>query len=413
MKKAPLVSIIIPCYNHARFVAEAIESALGQTHSPVEVIVVDDGSTDDSVRVISGFSDRVLFLQQENLGPSVARNTGFRVSKGEFIAFLDADDLYEKNFIARLLAVFEQDPECVAVYCTTRSISEDGQWIPPENRFLFPAPEELYSQLLLHQFILMQFTLTRRTGYEKAGLFDPQFRNAEDWEMLLRIARIGKIVGVPEPLTRRRVVPGSLSRGIDTRKRHDLCLTVLRKHFGVDESIPERLSPLQRLAYGHHYLSTAAYYLGGGENRMRAHGLLQRAFTLSPDLIHRLSTYFGLFLEEEDPVRDGLGIIDTPDALARFLAGVFDAPDTPAEVKGHRDEAMAHLDVTLGLICYKTGDPLAACRFFLSALTRYPHYALIREPALPPYPSGWDIELVEQLRENRRLLFPEDTDDPQ
>nr|VFJ75072.1 MAG: Glycosyltransferase involved in cell wall bisynthesis [Candidatus Kentron sp. FW] len=412
MKKSPLVSIIIPCYNHGRFVAEAIESALGQSHSPVEVIVVDDGSTDDSARIISGFADRVLFLQQENLGPSVARNTGFRASKGEFIAFLDADDLYEEDFIARLLAVFEQDPECIAVYCTTRSISEDGQWIPTKNRFLFPPPEEVYSQLLLGQFILMQFTLARRAGYEKAGLFDPRFRNGEDWEILLRIARTGKVVGIPEPLTRRRVVPGSLSRGITLREYHDLCLTILRKHFGVDESAPERLSPLQRLLYGRQYLGMAAYYLGQ-KDEMGAHGLLQRAFTLSPDLIHRLSTYFGLFLEEEDPIRDGLGIIDTSDALTQFLAGVFDDPDTPAEIKEHRDEALAHLDVTLGLICYKTGDPLTACRFFLGALTRYPHYALIREPALPPHPSDWDMELVEQLRENHQLLFPEDADGPQ
>nr|VFJ58853.1 MAG: Glycosyltransferase involved in cell wall bisynthesis [Candidatus Kentron sp. FW]VFJ58913.1 MAG: Glycosyltransferase involved in cell wall bisynthesis [Candidatus Kentron sp. FW] len=411
--KKPLVSVIIPCYNHARFVAEAIESALGQTHSPVEVIVVDDGSTDDSARVISTFADRVLFLQQENLGPSVARNTGFRASKGEFIAFLDADDLYEGNFIARLLAVFEQDLECIAVYCQKYPVGEDGQRLPTQNRFVIPPTEDLYAVLLQRNIFSTHCILARRVCYEEAGLFDPRFRYGEDWEMWLRIAQTGKIIGIPDLLAHRRIVTGSLSHRTDPTQRFDADLAVLRKHFGMDESAPERLSHLQHLAYGYHYLSTAAYYLGGGENRMRAHGLLQRAFTLSPDLIHRLSTYFGLCLGGKDPVSEGLGITDTPDALTRFLAGVFDAPDTPAEVKEHRDEAMAHLDVALGMIHYKMGDPLAACRFFLSALTRYPHYALIREPALPPYPSGWDIELVEQLRENRRLLFPEDTDDPQ
>nr|VFJ75054.1 MAG: Glycosyl transferase family 2 [Candidatus Kentron sp. FW] len=114
-KKSPLVSVIISCYNHARFVAEAVESVLGQSHSPVEIIVVDDGSTDDSARVISGSS----------WTPTTCM---------------------KKNFITRLPAVFDRDPECAVVCCRTRTISENGQWIPTENRFLFPSPEEIRAE---------------------------------------------------------------------------------------------------------------------------------------------------------------------------------------------------------------------------------------------------------------------------
>nr|VFJ75036.1 MAG: Glycosyltransferase involved in cell wall bisynthesis [Candidatus Kentron sp. FW] len=406
-QKPPLVSVIIPCYNHGRFVAEAIGSVLGQSHSPVEIIVVDDGSTDDSAQVIATFGDRVRLLRQENLGPSAARNTGFLASQGEFITFLDADDLYEADFITRLLSVFDRDPACLAAYCQDRFIREDGQPLPVAGHFVIPRPEEMHAALLLEFHIPPACILARRICYEKeAGLFEPQLRYHEDWEMALRIARTGKLAGIPDVLMHRRIVSGSLSRRTAPAQRHEARLALLQKHIGMDDAEPGRLTPHQRHAYGHAYLTAAAEYLGQ-KDRTRAHRYLQRAFALAPDLIHRVSSYLMLCLPEQQSGEESPELPNTPSSLAQFLEGVFDDPDTPTTVRECRNEALAHLDVILGLISYQSGDPLAACHFFLGALTRYPQYTFIREPVLPPYPSDWDIGLFQQLKARHQDLFPE------
>src|SRR5215207_1739222 len=104
------VSFVIPNYNHARYLGQAIESALAQTYPNTEVIVVDDGSTDDSRSVAAGFCDRIRYIYQRNAGLSAARNTGVRAALGEYIALLDADDLVEPAYAERLLAALAQVP---------------------------------------------------------------------------------------------------------------------------------------------------------------------------------------------------------------------------------------------------------------------------------------------------------------
>lgn len=111
MKQSPLVSIIINNYNYGNFLPEAIESALGQTYSPVEVIVVDDGSTDDSRKVIASYSDRVISVFKENGGQGSAFNQGFAQSQGDLVCFLDADDIFLKHKVAKVVEVFASDDE--------------------------------------------------------------------------------------------------------------------------------------------------------------------------------------------------------------------------------------------------------------------------------------------------------------
>ena len=126
--KAPLASIVIPCYNQAHFLPEAIESALSQTHRPIEVIVVDDGSPDNAAEVVARYP-HVRYVRQENRGLGGARNTGFRVSKGEYILFLDADDRFMPDAAAAHLSCFAKHPEAGFVVGDIDNISLDGSYL--------------------------------------------------------------------------------------------------------------------------------------------------------------------------------------------------------------------------------------------------------------------------------------------
>ena len=118
------VSVIIPTYNYGRFIAETIESALGQTLLPHEVIVVDDGSTDETAEVVASFGERVRYIYQENAGVCAARNRGVAASSGDLIAFLDADDIWEPTKLEKQAAKFA-DPDVGLVHCGMREFDSD------------------------------------------------------------------------------------------------------------------------------------------------------------------------------------------------------------------------------------------------------------------------------------------------
>jgi glycosyltransferase involved in cell wall biosynthesis len=198
---SPLVSIVIPNYNLGRYAGEAIASALAQTHPAVEVIVVDDGSTDDSlarIRATAGFlAGRVELVAQTNGGVARARNAGAARARGQYLVFLDADDLLEPNYVARCLAALQAAPSSVA-------------YAYSQMRY-FGAAEGIYRskrfgrwKLIIGNFINAS-ALVRRDVFLEAGGFDPDMAGHEDhalWVALLERGWDG--VFVPEPLLRYR-----------------------------------------------------------------------------------------------------------------------------------------------------------------------------------------------------------------
>jgi glycosyltransferase involved in cell wall biosynthesis len=183
----PLVSIIIPCYNYGHFLGEAIESALGQTHSNVEIIVVDDGSSDATPRVAGRYKD-VIYIDQENLGVSIARNNGLSRSSGDFIVFLDADDRLLPSAVAIGLNSLKNHPESAFGFGRCRFISEIGSEIPTPL-----LPNEVNNQYLGLLFAPYIWTtglvLFRRSTFDTVRGFDPAYKTAQDYELYLRIAR--------------------------------------------------------------------------------------------------------------------------------------------------------------------------------------------------------------------------------
>jgi glycosyltransferase involved in cell wall biosynthesis len=183
----PLVSIVIPCFDHAAFLAEAIESALGQTYRGVEVIVVDDGSTDDSFEVASR-KPGVRVLRQSNRGLSAARNAGLKASRGEYLLFLDADDRLLPGAVAASVRAAREHPECAFVFGRFHVINRRGARLLSSELPEFPAGA--YAALLNRNWIVMHGTvLYRRRTFEEVGLFDTSLRASEDYDLYLRVSR--------------------------------------------------------------------------------------------------------------------------------------------------------------------------------------------------------------------------------
>jgi len=209
----PLVTCVIPSFNYARYLRIAVDSALAQTHRPMEVIVVDDGSTDESGDILQSYGDRIRAFRQENRGVSVARNRGISEARGDFVGFLDADDRWHPAKIERQLALMA-DPEVGLVHCWVREVDVDGN-----------AVREVRGGTagwLLERHALIESTvlgggsgaLVRRACFDELGAFDPVLSTSADWDMWRRIMTKYKVDLVREPLIDYRSHPSAMHRNI-------------------------------------------------------------------------------------------------------------------------------------------------------------------------------------------------------
>ena len=184
----PLVSVIIPCYRQAHFLAEAVDSVLAQTHPQVEGIVVDDGSADNTAAIAAAYPG-LQYLRQRNQGLAAARNAGLRLARGEYLVFLDADDRLLPGAIHDGLAGFRKHPTAAFVAGTWRMIDVNGDAIPSAEA-PFPEDEDPYLALLRMCFISSPAAVVyRRQAVEEAGGFDSSVDASADYAMYLRLAR--------------------------------------------------------------------------------------------------------------------------------------------------------------------------------------------------------------------------------
>jgi glycosyltransferase involved in cell wall biosynthesis len=184
------ISVIIPCHNGERFLAEAIESALGQTIPPAEIIVIDDGSTDATKAVVARYP-QVKYIYQTQQGVSAARNLGLKLSRGEYIVFLDHDDYLLPNALEVGLTAFRQHPNCGFVFGVCRNIDANGIRIQGTHRVVLeqPYPQPIYPNILKGNSVHPPGRhLFHRSVFETVGEFDSTLTVAEDYDMYLRIA---------------------------------------------------------------------------------------------------------------------------------------------------------------------------------------------------------------------------------
>jgi glycosyltransferase involved in cell wall biosynthesis len=214
MKPLPKVTVIIPCYNRGKFIAETVESVLSQTYSNVELVVVDDGCTDNSREVLEPYADRIRILEHPgrvNCGQSAALNLGIRSSESDYVAFLDSDDLFAPDKIEKQVRFFEEHPQFGLVYANGHAIDENGNVI---FRFYGKNHKEESDPnrvLLDCYFLLPNNALLRRDVLAKSGLFDESLRSAQDHDLAIRVAEVTKIAYLDECLFSYRRHPDSIS----------------------------------------------------------------------------------------------------------------------------------------------------------------------------------------------------------
>jgi len=255
------VSVVIPSYNYGRFVVDAIRSVLDQTRPPSEIIVVDDGSTDDTAAVVRRFGDKVRYIRQDNAGVSTARNRGVSESTCELIAFLDADDTWEPTNLEKQVARFESDEQIGLVHCAMREFADEtGETI---RLNMEGAEDGVADNLLLWEGPMIvgpggAVTVTRK-AFDHVGGFDTRMKVGEDWDFCYRIARSFKIGFVAEPLVNYRHHSGAAHRNVENMERG--MLLFYEKAFATDD--PEVLK-LRRRAYGNFHKVMAGSYLHSG-----------------------------------------------------------------------------------------------------------------------------------------------------
>jgi glycosyltransferase involved in cell wall biosynthesis len=206
------VSVIIPSYNSAQWVAEAVDSALAQTTPPAQVMVVDDGSTDGTHRALAPYvASRVEYIYQQNGGVAVARNTGVARSRGELIAFLDADDVWHPKKLEIQVAALLARPECIMLGSATYDWPGS---IPDLNADKVLPHAVCWRDLAVKNYFTTSSVLVRRSALLAVGEgpFDPELRGPEDYDLWLRISELGEVCNLPMRLTGYRTVAGSLGR---------------------------------------------------------------------------------------------------------------------------------------------------------------------------------------------------------
>jgi len=230
MTALPLVSVVIPTYQRAALLEEALRSALEQTHARIELLVEDDGSTDGSEAIVAKIGDpRIRYSWEPNQGrPAPARNRGIRKARGELVAFLDSDDVWEREKVSIEVEALRREPDLLGVSC-------NASWIPPRKRLLLPFRADVrpsFREMLQENSILNSGTMLRREVLDAVGLLDesPEVKGIEDYDLWLRVLRHRdrSIRVLAAPLFRYRLSADAISTF--GRREHDRIRNVLVKH---------------------------------------------------------------------------------------------------------------------------------------------------------------------------------------
>lgn len=230
----PLISVIMPAYNAEGTIDRTIQSALKQTHEHFELIVIDDGSQDATVERVQSFSDpRIQLHSYPNGGHSTARNRGIALAQGDYIAFLDADDLWSAGKLEAQLQALLQNPQAALAYSWVDYVNAADQFLHAGTRIKLNG--NAYSRLLRGNFLESGSNpLVRKAAIETVGGFDPTLRTAADWDMWLRLAARYDFVCVAKPQIQYRVLIQSVSANLPQMEQ--CCLRILAQNFATDAS---------------------------------------------------------------------------------------------------------------------------------------------------------------------------------
>lgn len=305
METRALVSVIIPTYNGSRFIVQAVDSVLAQTYQPIELIVVDDGSTDNTASVLAPYRSRIHYVYQSNQGLSTARNRGIRASTGEYVAFLDSDDVWLPDKIS-------QQVKCLAVNLGIGLVHTDVFYWDQvtgsraqRNNGRMEYVGNCYARLFSANRITVSSVLVRRECLRHVGGFDDQIRrpSTQDYDLWIRLARYYSFAFIHQPLILYRLHTTNASQNQLMMREDELY--VVEKALGSDHSLSKLVGPCRVRKRLFDLLSSiGCCYYYDQENYSAANGLFFRAVFTKPSSIRSWAL---------------LGVTFLPDPTVRYL----------------------------------------------------------------------------------------------
>jgi hypothetical protein len=293
MIEHPRVTFVVPCYNYGHYVGHAIDSLLAQTFEALEVIAIDDASTDDSRQVLERYADdpRVrLVLHERNQGHIRSYNEGIALARGEFVGLLSADDLcIARDAVARQVDVFDAHPNVGFVYSSYCFVDGTGKvtyvWQPWDADYVRGGVEE-FAELISKNYIPASGTLVRRSGHEALGVYDPDLPHAGDWELWLRLCTRYEVGYILDPLYAYRTHDSNMNHAkISPAEGNRQCVLTMQKAFdALPATAPAALRGMRRTALQRAWLLTSAHDRTRGFTRRSWQGLLDAA-RQSPSLL--------------------------------------------------------------------------------------------------------------------------------
>lgn len=252
----PEVSVVIPTYNSAHYLIEAVESVLVQTYQDFEILVIDDGSTDETKKTMRRYRDRVQYIHQQNGGVAVARNRGIAESRGRYVAFLDADDTWLPHKLERQLAALQHQPQHHACYAAFTVV--DAKLHPLSISRSQRQASALADLLLRGNVVATPSTvLCERPLFDVVGGFDPALSQCADWDMWVRLAGQTEFLYLDEPLVTYRQHNTNMSRNAPLLESDSV--QVLNKGFAMP-GLPASLRAQRQTALARNYMVLAGTY---------------------------------------------------------------------------------------------------------------------------------------------------------
>lgn len=368
------VSVILPTYNRAAYLQEALASVFAQTLAPWEVIVIDDGSTDNTQDIMATYDTRLRYFRQAHQGVAAARNYGLKMAQGDIMAWLDADDLWESDFLATLLPLLESDSQIDGCYSGCAYIDAAGDPLPQTDQRIV-ASSKLFSALTESNFLTTPAIIVRKRCFAQVGDFDTQLSICEDYDMWLRLAKQFTIVGLSVPLVKIRVHGANTVR--DTAAFSRFRIHVVQKHFGDAEGDPAMWPEEKRCAYAMAFRDVALKHSQDGED-VQKWQYLEKAIAIWPGLLARLDTFYELACGEQPRGRRGLATsLDIAGHGVAMLSGL-DALFEKAglSVSRLRHTAYGNAYLALAMLSDQAGQWGSARRYMLRALRAYPPLVL-------------------------------------
>lgn len=259
---APAVSVVVAAYNMGQYIDAAVRSVLDQTFTDLEVIVIDDGSSDDTPAVMGGFDadPRVTYVRQQNAGQPRAKNAGVRAARGRFIAFCDADDMWVRSKLEKQIHRFQINQQAGVVYSQVATIDPAGD---RTGEISGDGPSgTVLNELFVKNFVPFGTSVVRREVFDSIGMFDESLAMGIDWDLWLRAAVRWQFDFVDEPLYLYRVWPGQMSRNWKGRYEH--CFRIMENFLRIHpDLVPRRII---RRAYADSYVGRGiCHVLLGGD----------------------------------------------------------------------------------------------------------------------------------------------------